>query len=173
MTEINLMCNGCGREMLDTPDNRTRDLCIWCTTFGDGVKVRAYDAYVKEHGAPPARIAPEKPWASTPEIVRETVAPERIRSRKVAQGVAPERTTPVPPTTTTRKWYEKREVGGRSVGKTQMLREAVREEEKRGKQVTYFKPLEIEGGDEKENEALRKEALEDLKKIEDKKKVKK
>jgi len=152
MVEINLMCNGCGREMLDTPDNRTRDLCIWCTTFGDGVKVRAYDAYVKEHGAPPARVAPEKPWASTPEIVRETIAPERIESRKIARRVTPERTKPVPPTE--KKWYEKRTV------KTVV--------EKPVKRAT----LEIEGGDEKENASLVKEALEDLEKI-TKKKVKK
>lgn len=143
--ELNLNCKGCGREMLDTPDNRKRDLCIWCTTFGDGEKVRAYDAYVKKHGVPPVQVAPARAPATAPNFVRETVAPARNR--------------PVPPAT--KKWYEKRTV--KTAHDVEVRRAIPREPPKM---------LEIEGGDEKENANLVKEALEDLEKME-KKKVKK
>jgi len=144
-----LVCNACGRTMLDNPDNRMRTLCIWCTSFGDGQKVRAFDAYVKEHGHSPVRVAPEKRWTSTPEIVREGVAPER---------------KPTPPTT--KKWFEKRvqrEVPIKKVGPVKTVK---------SENVFHTSTLEIEGGDEKENAQLVKEALEDLEKIQ-KKKVKK
>jgi len=82
--------------MLDTPDNRTRDLCIWCTSFGDGQKVRAYDAYVKKHGGPPVRIAPEIRKPLTPE---ETglIAPARKPAKWHDTHTTPVKSTSTPP----------------------------------------------------------------------------